>query len=69
MDHKDIIRMANQIAGFFQAYPHDEAVKETAEHIKKFWEPRMRAELKKLVESPNPELKGIALEAAQLVTK
>lgn len=69
MDHKDIIRMANQIAGFFQSYPHEEAVKETAEHIKKFWEPSMRAELKKLVEAKTPELQGVALEAARVVTK
>lgn len=67
MENKDLVRMANQIAGFFQSYPHDEAVKETAEHIKKFWEPRMRAELKKLVAAKHPGLQGIALEAAQKV--
>jgi formate dehydrogenase subunit delta len=69
MDRQELVRMANQIAGFFQSYPHDEAVKETAEHIKKFWEPRMRAELKKMIAAKDPGLQGIALEAAQVVTK
>ncbi|MDQ2102731.1 formate dehydrogenase subunit delta [Azospirillum isscasi] len=42
---REIIRMANQIAGYFQSYPQDEAVTETAGHIRTFWEPRMRQRL------------------------
>lgn len=33
----DIKRMANQIAAAFGAYPEEQAVKETANHIKSFW--------------------------------
>ncbi len=68
MDTENLVRMVNQIAGFFQSYPHDEAVKETAEHIKRFWEPRMRAALKDLIAKPNCGLEGIALEAARAAT-
>ena len=42
MNTAGMIRMANQIAGFYRSYPHDEAVKETADHINRFWAPRMR---------------------------
>lgn len=42
---KDLVRMANQIAIHFATYPHEEAVTETATHIRKFWDPRMRAGL------------------------
>ena len=42
METHDMVRMANQIADFFRGYPHDDAVKETAEHINRFWAPRMR---------------------------
>ena len=42
MEIRDMVRMANQIASFYKGYPHDQAVKETAEHINRFWEPRMR---------------------------
>ncbi|KAA0683871.1 formate dehydrogenase subunit delta [Roseomonas genomospecies 6] len=42
---RELIRMANQIAGYFQSYPQDEAVTETAGHIRAFWEPRMRQRL------------------------
>lgn len=42
MEIPDMVRMANQIADFFRGYSHDEAVRETAEHINRFWAPRMR---------------------------
>ncbi len=45
MEVKDMVRMANQIAGFFKSYGHDEAVKETATHINNYWDPRMRKHL------------------------
>ena len=42
MELRDMVRMANQIADFNRPYPHDEAVKDIASHISRFWEPRMR---------------------------
>ncbi|MDF1749131.1 MAG: formate dehydrogenase subunit delta [Alphaproteobacteria bacterium] len=44
-DIKELIRMANQIATFFQSYPEEEAVTGTAEHIRDFWTSAMRARL------------------------
>jgi len=40
-----MVRMANQIASFFRPYPHGEAVKGVAGHLKGFWESRMLAML------------------------
>ncbi len=37
-----LVYMANQIGKFFQSQGHDRAVPGIAEHIKKFWDPRMR---------------------------
>ncbi len=43
MDVQNLVRMANQIGQFFHSYPdHDEAVREVAAHLRRFWEPRMR---------------------------
>jgi formate dehydrogenase subunit delta len=42
METRDMVRMANQIAEFFKAYGEAEATEGIAEHINKFWEPRMR---------------------------
>jgi formate dehydrogenase subunit delta len=41
-----LVRMANQIGSFFEAMPDPvQAQDGIAEHLKKFWEPRMRREL------------------------
>lgn len=37
-----LIYMANQIGKFFQSQGHGKAVPGIAEHIKKFWDPRMK---------------------------
>jgi formate dehydrogenase subunit delta len=38
-----LVYMANQIGKFFASQSDDAAVTGTAEHIRKFWDPRMRA--------------------------
>ena len=42
-DH--LVYMANQIGKFFQSQGHDKAVPGVAEHIRKFWDPRMRKQI------------------------
>jgi formate dehydrogenase subunit delta len=42
METKDMVRMANQIGDFFRSHGETEALAGIAEHINKFWEPRMR---------------------------
>jgi formate dehydrogenase subunit delta len=37
-----LIYMANQIGKFFQSQGHDKSVRGIAEHIRKFWDPRMK---------------------------
>jgi formate dehydrogenase subunit delta len=44
VDH--LIEMANQIGQFFESLPdREEALTGIAEHIRRFWEPRMRRAL------------------------
>ena len=45
MPTEDLVRMANQIARFFEPYPDAEAIAGVAEHLRKFWDPSMRAAL------------------------
>lgn len=42
METRDMVRMANQIGTFFKSYGETEAIDGIADHISKFWEPRMR---------------------------
>jgi formate dehydrogenase subunit delta len=43
MSPDKLIYMANQIGKFFASQGHDRAVAGVAEHLAKFWDPRMRA--------------------------
>lgn len=46
MQANNLIHMANRIGEFFEAMPErEEALHGIAEHIQKFWEPRMRRQL------------------------
>jgi formate dehydrogenase subunit delta len=40
-----LVHKANQIARFFATQPRGDAVAATADHLMKFWEPRMRAQM------------------------
>ncbi len=65
MDDKDTIRMVNQIADFFKPYPQDEAVAGISEHIRSFWEPRMRSKLKQAVDLGGAGMSDLALSGAK----
>jgi formate dehydrogenase subunit delta len=45
MSPDKLVYMANQIGKFFASQGHDEAAAGTADHIRKFWDPRMRARI------------------------
>ena len=50
METKNLIRMANDIGSFFLSYPDEEqAKKDTAGHIQKFWGRDMRKQIKEYV--------------------
>jgi len=65
MDIDNLIRMANRIGDFFDAMPDaDEAREGVAQHLKRFWEPRMRGELVAHVDAGgDSSLKPIVIEA------
>ena len=65
MDDNDTVRMVNQIADFFRPYPKDEAVAGIAEHIRAFWEPRMRAKLAEALAAGGAGLSELAVSGAK----
>ncbi len=64
-----LVRMANQMADFFRSYPEEEAVTQTESHLTKFWDPRMKRDLKLLVEAGGEGLSATALAAARRVVE
>lgn len=67
MNTQDLVRMANQIADYYQAYPEDEAVAGIAAHIRSFWDPRMRTTLANHVAAGGAGLKPLALAGAKQI--
>lgn len=63
-DTAKMVHKANQIAHFFAAYPHDEAVAGVADHLRKFWVPRMRRELQDYTQGGGAGLDPLVIEAA-----
>ena len=65
MNGEKLIRMANQIGAFFEAMPdHAEAVDGVANHLRRFWEKRMREDLQRhLAAHGDAALKPVVREA------
>jgi len=46
MDIHHLVKMANEIGGFFaSASDHEEGVNSIAQHLRNFWDPRMRRQI------------------------
>jgi formate dehydrogenase subunit delta len=69
MESRDMVRMANQIGGFFKNYGPVEGRKEIATHINNFWEPRMRRHLFEYLAEGGNELSPEVMAAIDLVRK
>ena len=64
MQHSDkLVMMANQISKFFAVQGEERAVAGISEHIRKFWEPRMKAEIFAHVDASGEGLEPLAKKA------
>ena len=56
-----LVAMANDIAAFFAAEPDfDAAAEQVANHLRKFWEPRMRKEIREFLQQGGAGLSPLA---------
>ena len=66
MTTQRLVHMANQVASFFASYPEAEAIDGTANHLKAYWDPRMRREMAAhLNDKAGAGLSHIAMEAVK----
>ncbi|MEU4764378.1 formate dehydrogenase subunit delta [Actinosynnema sp. NPDC023794] len=61
------VRLANEIARQFHHQPPATAATAVAGHIERFWDPRMRTDLRHHVVTSPESLDPVALAAARLV--
>ena len=63
MKTERLVRQANQIADFFKSAPEKEAVAGTLDHLRKFWDPRMRSQILAHLEAGGAGLQPVAHQA------
>jgi formate dehydrogenase subunit delta len=61
------VRLINQVVVHFGYLPTEQAVTEVADHVRKFWDPRMKRRLFDLVDSQAGDFEPAALAAAALL--
>ncbi|MBC7151696.1 MAG: formate dehydrogenase subunit delta [Rhizobium sp.] len=64
-----LVRMANQIATFFLSQPEAVRIEGVANHINKFWEPRMRRELFEHIDKGGEGLLPLVMEASKVIKR
>lgn len=69
METPDMVRMANQIAGFFKSYGDAEAIEGISDHINKFWEPRMRRAFFQHLDAGGKDLDALVISAARQIRR
>ena len=69
MQTPDMVRMANQIADFFKSYSEQEAIDGIADHITKFWDPRMRTMFFIHMDAGGIDMSDLVKKAAVLVKR
>jgi formate dehydrogenase subunit delta len=69
MQPDKFVRMANQIATFFASQPEAVQVQGVANHINKFWEPRMRRAFFEIVDNGGDGLLPLVIEASKQVNR
>ncbi len=57
--------MANQIGRAFAHQPHEQAVASTEEHLRQFWDPRMRRAIKQQLTDGSTKLDLVTREAVE----
>jgi len=67
VDH--LVKMANQIGQFFSAQKSGDQAASAAEHLRKFWDPRMRSAIIDHVANGGQGLNPTALEAVKRLTR
>jgi len=67
IDLERLIAMANQIGDFFSPYPPDRAREGLRNHLRTYWDPRMRNALLAHIDAGGDGLNMHVIEGAQLL--
>jgi formate dehydrogenase subunit delta len=70
MDIEHLVKMVNEISAFFEGESSgDQAARDVANHLRRFWEPRMRKQIIAHYERGAAGLEDIARDAVALLAR
>lgn len=64
-----LVRMANQIARFFESQGHEPGALGMADHLATFWTPRMRADIQRHAGAGGEGLRPMAVSALRILQR
>ncbi|MDX1562721.1 MAG: formate dehydrogenase subunit delta, partial [Gammaproteobacteria bacterium] len=67
IDMERLVEMANQIGDFFSPYPPARGAEGLRNHLRTYWDPRMRAALLAHIDAGGEELSEIVIAGAKLL--
>ena len=67
MQPQKLVMMANQIGAFFKAQGEAEAPAQIADHLKRFWDPGMRADIVAHLDKGGAGLEPIVRKGVELL--
>ena len=67
MSPEKMVHMANQIAGFFNTQPDIDPAESVANHLRDFWAPPMREQLRAYVRDGGAGLNETVLRASRMI--
>jgi formate dehydrogenase subunit delta len=67
MSREKLVHMANQIATFFASQPGTDQADRVAQHLRDYWDPRMRARIVEIAAAPGSGLSPLAEQAVALL--
>jgi formate dehydrogenase subunit delta len=65
MSPEKLVHMANQIATFFGTQPGSDQAERMAQHLRDYWDPRMRAQIAEIALRPESDLSPLAQDAVE----
>jgi formate dehydrogenase subunit delta len=65
MQPEKLVMMANQIAKFFAAQGPERALPQITDHLEKFWDPRMRRQIREVLAAGGAGLDPLARAAVE----
>ena len=68
MRAEKLVRMANQIAAFFETASDNNPEAEVADHLNRFWEPRMRRQLVEIARTDQGRMHELVRAALPLLS-